>query len=382
MHVYVYSERGCCNMKTTPRLFILVMLMMIGYLLIYPADSRAEYVNIVDLREEVKDGWHETYQAYGRTVAVDIPVSVPEAFLFPVLRVRKAPAVADELLEGYKSYGNSENHFSAYKIPAYIKPAYNGAAWFKTTFVLKPGEIDWDCRLTDESPLTAREAAGIFGRELTRFFRIAWEDELHLESLWVKCRLYEYFRKTKTFGEPVSELGSYEFAFVQKLKGIPVVVDTFGFSPTVEGERRPPSTRTNAMIFSEDYFDISVSLVNVLDEPYPDVPLLSFKRIKAEYEKLILAGLLREVTDLSLGYMLYLDPVEEDIFWAVPVWALNGIMYDDAKSEAPPPPEPGMDTRPTRREVLLAQQGIIIKANNNDPFRYYVPANLSWDEVK
>lgn len=381
--MYVHSERGCCNMKTTPRLFILVMLLVIGYLLIFTAGSRAEYVNIADLREEVKDGWRETYQAYGRTVAVNIPVDIPEVEQFPVLRVKKAPAVPDELLEGYKSYGNSENHFSACKIPAYIKPAHQGAAWFKTTFVLKPGEVDWDHKLTDESPLTAREASGIFRRELTRFFSIAWEDELHLESLWVKGRLYEYFRKTKTFGEPVSELGSYEFAFVQKLKGIPVLVDgSHGFSPTVEGERHPPSTRVSAMIFTEDYLNVSVSLVNVLDEPYPDIPLLSFKRVKAEYEKLILAGLLREVTDLSLGYMLYLDPVEEDIFWAVPVWTLTGIMYDDAKSEAPPPPEEGYDTRPTRRVILLAQNGTIVQGNNDSPFRYYVPAVLTWDEVK
>lgn len=367
----------------TPRLFILVMLMMIGYLLIFAADSRAEYVNIASLQEEVKDGWHETYQAYGRTVKVNIPVTVPDVSLFPVIRVRKAPAVPDKLLEGYLSFGNSENHFSAYKTPAYIKPAYQGASWFKTTFVLAPGEIDWDKKLTDECPLTASEAAGIFGRELTQFFGMAWEDDLALESLWVKGRLYEYFRKTKTFGEPVSELGSYEFAFVQKLMGIPVLVDgSFGFSPTAEGERHPPSTRVSAMIFSEDYYTMNVSLVNVAEEPYPDIPLLSFKRVKAEYEKLILAGLLREVSDLSLGYMLYLDPVEEDIFWAVPVWTLNGIVFNDAKSEAPPPPEPGMDTRPTRREILLAQQGTIIQGNNDSPFRYYVPAVLTWDDVK
>ena len=370
-------------MKTTPRLFILALLLMIGYLLLFTADSRAEYVNIGDLREEVKAGWHETYQAYGRTVSVNIPVIVPEVQLFPVLKVRKVPAVPDELLEGYLSFGNSENGFSAYKTPAYIKPVYQGASWFKTTFVLKPGEIDWDKKLTDECPLTPREAAGIFNRELTRFFGMDWKDGLALESLWVKGRLYEYFRKTKTFGEPVSELGSYEFAFVQKLKGIPVLVDgSYGFSPTAEGERHPPSTRVSAMIFSEDYFTMNVSLVNVAEEPYPDIPLLSFKRVKAGYEKLILAGLLREVTGLSLGYMLYLDPVEDDVYWAVPVWTLNGIVYDDAKSEAPPPLEPGMDTRPTRREILLAQQGTIIQGNNDSPFRYCVPAVLTWEKVK
>ena len=370
-------------MKPPVRLFAVLLMLALCYLLIWPADSMAEYASVGDIREETKDGWHETYEAHGRTITVDIPVNVPEVDFFPVLRVNKAPAVPKQQLDGYEPVLNDEGYFVARKLPAYdVSPKHAEFAWFKTLTVLSPEEVDWDRRLMEENELTARQALGIFQKALTRFFGKEWQESLHLESVWVRGCQYEYFRETKSFGEPLTKLGSYEFYFVQKMKGIPVVVDTFGISPSRDGERHPPNIRSEADVFSEDYFTLYVSLVNIVDEPYPDVPLLSFQRVKAAYEKLILAGRLREVSSLKLGYMLYVDPVEEDIFWAVPVWVLDGIVYNNAKEEAPPPPEPGMDTRPTKREVLLAQHGTIVSGYNKSLSRYYVPDVLAWEDVK
>ncbi len=368
-------------MKPPLRIFVTVLMLVLFYLLAWPAASRAEYVTILELREEAQDGWHQSYQAHGRTITVDVPVSVPKAEALPVLRVKREPAVESGLINGYTQSMNVDGSLAVTQTPAGYQPPKSGPAWFKTSFIRKPGKIDWEKRLTEDSPLTAGEALFVFARTFSSLYGRGWENDLILSELWVKSRLYAYDKMTNTFGEPMNASGNYEFTFVQKLHGIPVL-GRYSASPSRDNERHPPLTMTSATVSAEDFYAINVQLVRVLDAPYPNVPVLSFKQVKEEYEKLISAGFLREVFDITLGYMLYTDPVEEDVFWAYPVWALNGVMYNSAGEEAAPPPEPGFDTRPTRRLILLAQDGKLQREYDESPFRNCVPAILTFDGLK
>ena len=36
------------------------------------------YYSIADLKAQTADGWHQTYEAHGRTITVDVPVQVPD----------------------------------------------------------------------------------------------------------------------------------------------------------------------------------------------------------------------------------------------------------------------------------------------------------------
>jgi len=48
-----------------------------------PADDL--HVSVAQLYEQASEGWHETYEAYGRTVTVDLPVQVPQTDTLPAL---------------------------------------------------------------------------------------------------------------------------------------------------------------------------------------------------------------------------------------------------------------------------------------------------------
>ncbi len=99
-------------MKESRRLFVVVLLIALIYLWLFPAESRAEYVSVKELGSQAETGWRETYEAYGRTIAVDIPVTLPKVNAFPVLRVKKISAVTVNLLDDFSAYINEEGYLS------------------------------------------------------------------------------------------------------------------------------------------------------------------------------------------------------------------------------------------------------------------------------
>ena len=61
---------------------------------------------LADLREQAAEGWHETYEAYGRTVRIDLDDFVPQAEAAPVLLCGRhalpPKAKRDELAKKYR----------------------------------------------------------------------------------------------------------------------------------------------------------------------------------------------------------------------------------------------------------------------------------------
>ena len=370
-------------MKNPVKLFVLLLLWVIGYLLLWPAGSKAEYVSIADLQKEAGAGWHETYQAHGRTIVVDIPVNVPKVDLFPVLRVEKEPAVDSALFPDVNISTNEANHLYLSQDSPDRQPVKEGHAWFRETFTLKPGEIDWDKQLTLDNPITAGEAITVFDKMFTRLYGGSWKENFSLDSLWVTSRLYAYNRKTKEFGEPMNTWGGYYFTFSQTLCGIPVLNGGRGNLPPNQDEIEPsPAASAHALVFTANDFTMSMNMVRIVGMPCPDVPLLSFDAVKAEFEKLIDSGRLREVTSLSLGYEFCADLSTKGIYWAYPVWVLDGILYRNAKEEPAPPPEEGYDTRPTRTVHLPAQAAPVMPPFDDPLGGWRMPELIRWEDVR
>ncbi len=370
-------------MKSPVRLFVLILLWVIGYLLLWPAGSRAEYVSITELQKEAAAGWHETYQAHGRTITVDIPIIVPNVGAFPVLRVEKQPAVQNGLLKDVNVAANSDNYLSFSQVSPNRQPVKKGDAWFRETFTLTPVEIDWDKHLTMDNPITAGEAITIFDQVFTRLYGSSWKEHFRLDNLWVTGRLYAYNRKTKDFGGPMNTWGGYEFSFAQALCGIPVLTrGPGGLSPSLQEAQPCPSAMASAHISAADDYSVRVNMVRILDMPCPDVPLLSLDAVKTEFEKWIAAGRLREVRSLSLGYGLCADPSTKGIYWAYPVWVLDGVLYKNASEEPMPPPEEGMDTRPTRSLYLPAQPGSVMPQFDEPLGGWQMPGLIRWEDVQ
>lgn len=64
------------------------MLLLLAVLLV-PCAALAEAINTVsDIAQQAAFGWHQTYQAHGRTITVNIDIQVPNVETMPVLLAR------------------------------------------------------------------------------------------------------------------------------------------------------------------------------------------------------------------------------------------------------------------------------------------------------
>lgn len=86
------------------RIAAIVMMMLAG-----AACARAEYVSVTELREQAETfgRWSQTYEAHGRTIAVDVPVIVPDVEQVPILQVK--PVMGHEIIENLDLQKNEKN---------------------------------------------------------------------------------------------------------------------------------------------------------------------------------------------------------------------------------------------------------------------------------
>ena len=76
------------------RLFCILLVMMA----LISAASTEEWCTIADIREKTPARWTQTYETKWRTIPIDATIEVPPGDAFPILKVRKMPAVNDSLL--------------------------------------------------------------------------------------------------------------------------------------------------------------------------------------------------------------------------------------------------------------------------------------------
>ena len=69
------------------------MMLWLCLRMIVPTLASADMVSISELRQQVEaiGHWTQTYEAYGRTIGVDVPVIVPDVEQMPVITVKAAP---------------------------------------------------------------------------------------------------------------------------------------------------------------------------------------------------------------------------------------------------------------------------------------------------
>lgn len=119
---------------------------------------------------------------------------------------------------------------------------------------------------------------------------------------------------------------------------------------------------------------------------YADVPLLSFADAKPAFEKEIMAGRLRTVDTIALGYAPYTDPDDPDVFWLVPVWYVKGGYTTDPKREFKPWLDKDgsiADDGIERREVIFeAQQGDLMNYMDTRKNRREVPTIMTWEILR
>jgi len=343
--------------------------------------------------------WHETYQTdRGETVAVDIdPVETPDADAFPVLKVRAADPVSEDVLgeyyakhdEDYQNYALNNNS-GIFDIGMNIYGFYpKGTEGFHCDFPVQfyaPGAIEWNKAYAENNPLTAAQAYATFDDLVAQYLGdgLAYA----LVGLNVYGPLRKYNIRTGEYGDVLGDRGSYEFGAYELFHGIRMTfMVTSCFRTRINGIEREwglGNSYISANIIDSETYGMQVRRMREIQTVYDDVPLCSFDAVKAAVEPLITAGLVRRIDSVELVYVTYLDRENRDIAWAVPTWAITCAYFETA-DDGPNTGDliyeaNGYPAGTTYYETLFvnAQTGALIDPMDESDTRSDVPDLIAW----
>ena len=362
------------------------------FLLLIPLSGFAQdYYTINELREQAADGWHQTYTSYGRDINVEVVSRLPSVHEMPVLQVEPAfqqPTVTQEETGWVINIADTGiismimNDPDAVRDDAVKNVKWKRAStWFYDSFSM-------DTAYACENELTLGEAienlkgvldkAGIESEQylLTQPVSVDIDNDLSVSS-----------------GEALLP-GSYAMVFLRQMHGIPILCHA------LSGVENP---KDNELMFwpnmiynirSTDSFSVAVMTLKETGILSDDIPLCSYSKIINTAEMEILAGHIRKVFDMDLGYVLYNMPgiarepgaewLKTAKFYAVPAWRMNCLYVSNPKKELHnydglDVPERGTTEYTTL--IINAQTGEMQDYMNNRKGCADYTGFISWDEV-
>ena len=347
--------------------------------------------HITDVRMQAEEGWHEKYESYGREITVDLPVNVPDVPLAPILRVifpqtASEPAFMAKAKSGAKMYTGFESRLNdhvtwlSYQLPFVLDEA-NGERMGTVTWPQSArAAYDWDKPYADNNPLTVREAYMIALEKAKAIFPDM--EFSHTQFIGLEGRYY-----SKLSGEPLREMGGYRFRLRQILHGIPLLtaVNRVFTRPYMTKEYYDYDFFIDARIVAEDAFHLYCAPIAEDAVVYEDVPLIGFDEIKAEYERLIMAGHIRQIYSLNLGYVLYDNPgAPGDSFILAPTWVARCEYYADRRDEATSFDLDALyfEAGNYRAVLVNTQTGRAVDAEDDSELRGFCPAILTFEDGK
>ena len=347
---------------------------MMGALLLVPtlALASSDMVSVSKLRQQVEvvGRWTKIYEAYGRTIEVDIPIYIPN---------EKELAVYD--CSAYTDYIKNPNNEDKTNVYAYnenlkelvkeesddksenaIIEVYDNGTELRIMFnspeellerntrdYIKikesgyyPDKVNADVIYAENSDLSLMEAEKYL-EEIVRFFIRDGYDGIDIDYIKIAGR----GRKTRSYtDEELGECadyypkGTYFFNYYQKLHHIPIMMtiiatlnnkqengvygDLFGFWGTTGGL---------CQIMDRNSFWLTIKWMKIEKEHEETVRLLPIEQIINTVEKEIKAGHVRNVYALKLGYIIYLNDRSPETYTLYPMWVLDCDYVENKNKE-------------------------------------------------
>ena len=345
-----------------------------------------EYVTIAELREQIKEGWNETYTAKGREVVANVEMDwfPEEAEACPLVTVD--PLVIEEDDPRLDKWEGP--HSVIYALPdrlvidvtnerkyRRVNPADYRGKYLQDSYIYADGEIP--DREAEDCDITYAEFLEMFKEDLFELTGLTLED-IHIDELRVNS---PSFKSRKVNGEVVrgdklTNAGCYYIFAKQLVQDIPVL----GSHQSMD------NGRIQYGYYMPEYrFLVFWSMTNptVVKE---DLPLLSFDAFKGKLEKLIDAGKLRGVDAMRFGYGVCKDG---EAWKLVPVWMVTCGYTDDPNYEKhvmPYEDSDGSIVHPIgyREYYFNAQTGEMMEYYEINRYEdsLRMPKILTWDDVK
>ncbi len=359
------------------------------------ANAEAKRHSISDIAALSQGGWRETYQAYGRTIQVDLEIEVPAVDKAPVLLVEEMPALDEQRrreLDALYNHVQDDNPINSYR---FRSDDYSTAWAYKLPYQLdeKAGETmltvkwprraqmayDWTKAYADNNPLTLQAA---FDIALERFHDVFPDIDLMVKDVALEDR---YLNK-KT-GEPIREMGGYLMICRQFFHGIPQITTanrTFLAGLSHDAVDEIPFAgdyEVRATVVADDAYSLFCKMIREKEVLHEDIPLLPFDDVKPAIAALIQSGNIRNVYKVQLAYVVFDNPDDlNNTFVLLPCWVAWCEYYRDAKEEMSEFDKnvPYFETLWYKPIILNAQTGDLLDPKSVDPLRARCPEIIPW----
>jgi hypothetical protein len=180
---------------------------------------------------------------------------------------------------------------------------------------------------------------------------------------------------------PAIEKGFYDLTFRQLLRDIPILG---GIQMTMDSGLAVGSgyPTPSCYLASEEEYLIGTGYMVEVEALYEDVPLCPVSLIQAGMETLIEQGKVREIDNIRLGYVLYIDRPTEKVV-AFPAWVVRCQHYQNAKEERIFEEGRSAESYYHTQDQLIfnAQTGEMVGFQTTDQDAVYCPKIIPWDEA-
>lgn len=350
---------------------------------LFPIAHGEEWLSLPDIREQTPARWTQVYETPWRTVVVDVPIDVPAVAAFPILKVRKMPAVDESLLPDSAVV---RRNFPGV-LELYTDHAEQGLG---SNMVYKsidryPGP-ELPEVMAEECTFTPQEALDLAYAQLKSLYGLD-ESAFRLAETLVFSRIWRYkgTRDFPIYTTAVTQQGSYTIRLRQLLQGIPYEGCWSVYDDLWHGEWLSEA-RVSFAYRGADGFKLVAQMWQVEEIVHGDMPLLSFDEARAAFEEEILAGRLRTVETVSLCYAPYADAQDADVCWLLPVWYVRGGYADDPQrtfvSFLNPDGSVADDGVERRELVFEAQRGSLLDADASGDQRQQMKGVITWADIE
>ena len=306
--------------------------------------AEATPVSIKELPELTSPHWKQSYEAYGRTIDVDVDITIPEAETAPVLKVRWAPVLEDPLrseleAEYEKADKQDKQHYYSFESTAFSTlslehkyPVLWGTSKKRdnldsvTTTCHDLIGYDPDKAYADNNSMTVKEAAEIVRSHLQEVFP---DVELRLDTVILYGKTF--WRKNK---KTVYDKGFYSMRLTQCFHGIPYMASIYKTYTNPNDQQWDWDKQENqkrrwnmfhgvidGTVFSKDSWIFTAHLYEETQQLCKDVALVPFDAVKSQVENLINSGYVRWINSVTLGYV-HFETENDREFVLVPCWVV------------------------------------------------------------
>ena len=424
-------DLGGCTVRKI--LFTLCILLLVPTM----ATASTDMVSISELRQQVETmgRWTQIYEAYGRTIEVDIPIIVPEVDAVPIVQVSGYYAVDQEgclTRDGTKLNKIGYDGFDIYEEDGLMKylgttdtsgkinvspfdkdkgvillAYYNSPSNLRThkveydSKVYYPYEVDADEIYAEDNPQSAAAAKAYLERVLGYFYPES-DNSIALRYLEMRSRghkvkgLDDY-----NLGEYAKDypMGTYALSFCQTIHGIPVYhdvgdrLDLTGSAPheliNDAWKKTEPIMGISDNRFEfmgDDSFEMLVRWVKEAGIIKEDVPLAPLSSIISSIEDEIQKGHIRNVYALRLGYGCYITNESPETYVLYPTWICECDYMDDPKWEIDEWAynlEKGFNKKYTFKTfVINAQTGEMDDPYLSKKEQIFCPTIITWEDAQ